>query len=266
MSEKTRAATGSHPGNGARAATRGAHAHLASDDEMETRITRALRSREDTPPTVAIFVDRIETRLAGVVGQDERLATVTHLAKRGGKVVATSVVISALAVYGAGAAAAANPYTDGARALENVANAVGIHWSAMPAGYTREQYDAFWGAGYTDADIATLNALWHSDGLETKARAGQLIIDGSPVPIAPGGAQDPLLNPSADTSPATVIFTKAQQDALRDAGYTQADVYELNKLWNTDTTETKAHAGQMLLDGEALPMAPGEATSSSARP
>ena len=39
------------------------------------------------------------------------------------------------------------------------AHAVGIEWSAMPAGYTREQYEAFW-ATYTVEDMEALSALW----------------------------------------------------------------------------------------------------------
>ena len=44
----------------------------------------------------------------------------------------------------------------------------------MPAGYTQAQYD-------------TLSALWNSDATETKAHAGQLILDGQTVPVAPSG-------------------------------------------------------------------------------
>lgn len=254
MSEHPRAATGSHPGDGAQAAVHGAQARLATDDELEQRITRALRSREVAPPAVAIFVDRIETRLDADLDQDEQLATVTHLARRGGKAVAAGVVISALAVYGAGAAAAANPYSDGARTLENVAHAVGIEWSAMPAGYTREQYEAFWGAGYTADDVQTLGELWSIDAIETKARAGQLILDGAAPPLAPGGSDD---------GPTPVEHTQAQSEALWSAGYTAEDVEALNELWDTEFTETKARAGQMLLDGFVLPLDPSDPGSAT---
>ena len=215
------------------------------DDELQQRITRALRSRDDAPVAVAAHVEHIEARLAEA---DQPLAPVSHLARRGGKVVAAGVVVSALAVYGAGAAAAANPYSGGARALENVAQAVGLDWSAMPAGYTRAQYETFWGAGYTAADVETLGALWHTDATETKARAGQLILDGSAVPIAPGQ--------TGETSPG-VEPTQAQQDALRGAGYTEQDIETLSGLWHSDELETKAHAGQLILDGQRPPIAPG---------
>ena len=258
MTEHPRAATGSHPGDDAQAADHGAPTRPETDDELAQRITRALRSREIAPPAVALLVDRIETRLDAVVDQDEQLAPVTNLTRRGGKAVAAGVVISALAVYGAGAAAAANPYSDGARALENVAHAVGIEWSAMPAGYSRAQYEAFWSAGYTSADVDTLSALWQTDALQTKARAGQLILDRSPLPITPRTAEDPAPD-------STVSYTKEQQDAFWGAGYTDADIQRLDALWNTDDTETKARAGQMILDGATLPITPGEAATAGTR-
>ena len=205
MSEHTRSTTGSpqhdpHP-DAPRDAAHGAEPRTTADEELARRITRALRSRDVAQPDLGVAVDRIAARLAEASGRpgpawhaapspDAPLASVTTLARRGGKVVAAGVVVSALAVYGAGAAAAANPYSDGARAVENLAHAVGIDWSAMPDGYTREQYEAFWGAGYTAADVETLSALWTSDATETKARAGQLILDGQALPIAPGAAAD----------------------------------------------------------------------------
>lgn len=269
MSKHPRAAAGSFPGGpvprgsvpagSVPAAPHGAPTRLVADDELEQRITRALRSRDVSAPDVAMLVDRIESRLDAVDGQDDQLGTVTHLARRGGKAVAAGVVISALAVYGAGAAAAANPYSDGARALENVAHAVGLDWSAMPAGYTREQYDAFWGAGFTADDLATLDELWKTDGLETKAHAGQLLLDGATLPITPGAGGH-----AADGSMAADDLTPDRQEAFWGAGYTVADVATLSTLWNSDNLETKAHAGQMILDGEALPITPSGTAHSDA--
>jgi hypothetical protein len=50
-----------------------------------------------------------------------------------------------------------------------------------------EQSDAFFGAGYSGEDVDELSALWSTDFLETKARAGQLLLDGQPLPIEPSG-------------------------------------------------------------------------------
>lgn len=62
---------------------------------------------------------------------------------------------------------------------------LGADSSSMPEGYTVEQYEAFWGAGYTSQDRQVLQDLWHTDATETKARAGQMLIDGERVPVAP---------------------------------------------------------------------------------
>ena len=56
--------------------------------------------------------------------------------------------------------------------------------------YTQERSDAFWGAGYYMEDADALADLWHVDLLEAKGRAGQMLLDGQPVPIAPGSSLD----------------------------------------------------------------------------
>lgn len=64
----------------------------------------------------------------------------------------------------------------------------GTDWSSLPDGYTREQYEAFWGAGYTVEDLAALCDLWQTNEIEAKSAAGQMILDGQTVPVAPGAA------------------------------------------------------------------------------
>ena len=205
------------------------------DDELVARITRALHAREADQPDAAVVAARIQAQL-----DHPQEATVTTLVRRGGKAVAAGAVISALAVGGAGAAAAANPYSGVARVVEGVAQSVGIEWSAMPDGYSREQYEAFWGAGYTAQDVEELADLWHLDATGAKAQAGQLILDGVTPPVAPGGAEE------AEELDATQAFW--------DAGYTEQDLQTLGELWHTDAYETKARAGRMILDGEPLPL------------
>ena len=205
------------------------------DDELVARITRALHSRESDQPDVAVVAARLRAELA-----HPSEATVTTLVRRGGKAVAAGAVISVLAVGGAGAAAAANPYSGVARVVEGVAQSVGIDWSAMPDGYTREQYEAFWGAGYTGEDVSALSDLWNLDATEAKARAGQLILDGAPPPVAPAGTEQAQV--------------EDQYEAFWGAGYTHADLIELTELWHTDQLEAKARAGRMIQDGEALPL------------
>ena len=89
--------------------------------------------------------------------------------------------------------------------------------------------------------------LWHVDLVEAKGRAGQLLLDGQPVPIAPGSSLDL-------TDPDTIA--RLEMLAYWDAGYTGEDGAALAALWNVDVFEAKATAGQMLRDGQPLPIAP----------
>lgn len=126
------------------------------------------------------------------------------------------------------------------------AHAVETDWSQMPEGYTKEQYEALWGAGYTTDDLMALAELWGTEGTETKARVGQMLLDGEPVPVAPGS-----------TAPGP------QYDAFWAAGYTADDLEALQDLWDLDWAETKLRAGQALLDGQTLPVAPGSTVAGS---
>lgn len=160
-----------------------------AQDQLVEQITRALRSRDPGQPEAARVAARIEAQLAQTTDRRvERPAPVAALARRGGRVVLAGALASGVAVVGAGTAAAADPYSRVARVVEGVAQAVGVDWSAMPKGYTRAQYEAFWDAGYTVEDREALEALWNTDPIETKARAGQLLLDDQPVPVAPSGA------------------------------------------------------------------------------
>lgn len=216
------------------------------EDELAARITSALRSRGGVVPDAADVAARIDARLAALPDRP----TLTTATRRGTKAVAAGVVTSALAVAGAGAAAAADPYSDVARTVENVAQAVGIPWSPMPDGYTRDQYDAFWGAGYTAEDVAALGDLWQTDPVAAKARAGQLVLDGQAVPVPPSGAEQGVLVPIEQAEIAV--------EAFFDAGYAWDDAVALGALWSVEPADTKIRAGQMLLEGEPLPFAPGE--------
>ncbi|MDQ0372632.1 hypothetical protein [Cellulomonas humilata] len=113
--------------------------------------------------------------------------------------------------------------------------------------YTQERADAFWGAGYYMEDADALADLWHVDLLEAKGRAGQLLLDGQPVPVAPGSSLDL-------TDPDTIAGL--QLEAFWDAGYTGDDGTALAALWHVDVFEAKATAGQMLLAGQPLPIGP----------
>ncbi|QGQ20739.1 hypothetical protein GC089_18015 [Cellulomonas sp. JZ18] len=113
--------------------------------------------------------------------------------------------------------------------------------------YTQERADAFWGADYVLEDAFALAELWDVDVLEAKARAGQMLLDGQPVPIAPGSSLDL-------TDPETVA--QLELVAFWDAGYTSDDGAALAALWDVDVTEAKATAGRMLREGQPLPIGP----------
>ena len=101
------------------------------------------------------------------------------------RVIGVGVVAGGLLLAGAGGAVAAVAPGTVKEVARTVSNAVGIDWSSMPAGYTKEQYQAFWGAGYSAEDVETLNKLWHTDTTQTKARAGQMILDHQKLPVTP---------------------------------------------------------------------------------
>lgn len=217
-----------------------------AEDELAARVAAALRSREPAPAATAAAADRIAAAVAAAGVPPRRVVRALPVS-RAGRIAAAGVVTSTLAVVGAGAAAAANPYSGFAVAVEGAARAVGVEWTAMPAGYTREQYEAFWGAGYTSDDVVALADLWQTDATTAKARAGQLVLDGAPVPVAPAEA-GPGAAPGGD-DPVSAFF---------DAGYGFDDAARLADLWQVDVGEAKARAGQLLLDGGQVPVRPGE--------
>jgi hypothetical protein len=169
----------------------------------------------------------------------------THRPTR--RFVAIGAVAVGLCVAGTGVATAAAPTSALSRSVTEILQSAGVDWSTMPDGYTPEQYEAFWGAGYTPEDVDALGALWNLGTTETKARAGQLILDGQEVPLPAGGAETPE---------STVVLTDEQFQAYVDAGYTPEDVEAIGAIWHSEFVETKARVGQMILDGQTPPVPP----------
>lgn len=175
-------------------------------------------------------------------------STASTLRSKTFRLTAIGVAATTLCVGSAGFVAAANPGSAFGQVVGNAAHAAGVDWSDMPEGYTQAQYEAFWGAGFTAADQEALEELWNVDATEAKSRAGQAILDGEQLPFEPGTHAD-LPDPTNEEEAAAIAFLEA--------GYTSEDVEELMALWNTEYTETKVRAGQMLLDGEELPIDAG---------
>ena len=175
-----------------------------------------------------------------------------------GVVAATLTVGATGAAYALARSAAAEPDTAvivaggpaTPAATETVAAAEAETAPAEVAGadeYTQERSDAFWAAGYYMEDANALADLWQVPLLEAKGRAGQLLLDGQPVPVAPGSSLDL-------TDPDTVAMLAAE--AYWDAGYTGEDGEKLAALWHVDVFEAKTTAGQMLVAGQTLPVPP----------
>ncbi len=216
----------------------------ATDDELAARITRALHARAAAQHP---DLDAVAARLRDEADRRDAQPGGVRALHRGGKIVAAGLVTGTLAVAGAGAAAAANPYSSVARAVEGAVQAVGIDWTVMPDGYTREQYEAFWDT-YDVREASALSVLWGTDAIETKARAGQMLLDGEVPPIDAAFAASP-----ADAQ------AQAHDDALGafwEAGYTVEDLQELVGLWQVDELEVKARVGRTLLEGGEVPIPP----------
>ena len=87
------------------------------------------------------------------------VTTTNHRPTR--RIVAIGVVAAGLCVAGTGIAAAAAPTSALSRSVTEILQSAGVDWSTMPEGYTPEQYEAFWGAGYTPENVEELGALWN---------------------------------------------------------------------------------------------------------
>ncbi|GAA4720144.1 hypothetical protein APR04_003558 [Promicromonospora umidemergens] len=216
--------------------------HDAQHDALAEQIAAALRSREPAAADTAALTQRIAARVGAAA--DGRSGAATPFVRRAGFIAVTGVVASALGVVGAATAAATDPYTEFAATVDGIAHAVGVDWSSMPDGYTREQYEAFWGAEYSYEDQVKLEEIWALDSTETKARAGQMILDGKELPFEPGRY----------TTPEPSVADTAAAHAFIDAGYDADDAEALSDLWETDFVEAKVRAGRMLLDGETPPL------------
>lgn len=183
--------------------------------------------------------------------------------------VAIGVIAATLTVAGVGGGVAiAAPESAAGQALGAALDELGVDWSGMPEGYTKDQYLAFWGAGYTPEDVQELQDLWGTDLTETKARAGQMILDGETVPVPPSGTPEgegaePTSDPGDGLEGTEPAGDEALYTAALNAGYTVDDIDALAALWGTEWMETKARVGRAVIDGQTLPVAPGSSVAGS---
>jgi hypothetical protein len=103
---------------------------------------------------------------------------------------------------------------------------------------------AYFNAGYDYNDAVKLSQIWHeSDIGQVKADAGQKLLSGDTLPVAPSGT------PASPEDKAVTAFFAG--------GYDYTDAVKLGKLWHeTDTYQVKVEAGQKLENGGTLPIPP----------
>jgi uncharacterized protein YciW len=120
--------------------------------------------------------------------------------------------------------------------------------ASAPAAQSSADLQAFFNAGYDSSDAVQLAKLWNvSDLSQVKIDAGARLLAGQPLPIPPSGTPAPSASVAAQNA----------LNAYFNAGYTYNDAVKLAQLWNsTDVYQTKIDAGNKLLAGQTLPIAP----------
>jgi hypothetical protein len=103
---------------------------------------------------------------------------------------------------------------------------------------------AYFDAGYDYNDAVALGKVWNETDISSiKTEAGQKLIGGQTLPVAPSG------------TPATPEDKNVE--AFFNAGYDYNDAVQLGKLWKiSDTYQVKIDAGKKLSEGQTLPIAP----------
>ena len=128
--------------------------------------------------------------------------------------------------------------------------------SGTPETPQEKAQGAFFADGYDYNDAVTLGTLWHETDIgQIKAEAGQKLLDGQALPIQPS---TPIASTGPDVSSPTPMSSQdAALAAYFAAGYDYNAAITLGALWHeTDLLQIKAEAGQKLLDGQTLPIAP----------
>jgi hypothetical protein len=127
--------------------------------------------------------------------------------------------------------------------------------SGTPATPQEKALTAYFDAGYDYNDAVTLGTLWHETDLaQVKTEAGQKLLDGQSLPVASHSPVAPSSAPAASNTDST---GSAALDAYFAAGYDYNAAVTLGTMWHeTDILQIKTEAGQKLLDGQTLPIAP----------
>lgn len=189
--------------------------------------------------------------------------------RRAARIVTATVVAGGLALAGgtayANAQSTATPKPASAPAAEPAAE-LAAELVAEPAADTTEvsvPVDAdqdlrttYFDAGYTYDDAVVLGAQWNLDPWEAKVEGGRRLVAGETLPVEPGSSAPAEEVVDVSVSGADVEAASAALDAYFAAGYDYDDAVALGGLWNVDPFEAKVSAGEKLLAGETLPVAP----------
>ncbi len=119
--------------------------------------------------------------------------------------------------------------------------------SPLSSAQQDQAISAYFAAGYDYNDALALAKLWHMSGDPSaiKAEAGRRLLAGQTLPFKPSVAGVATATEDADLS------------AFFAAGYTYDDAVGLAQLWKiSDPYQAKIDAGQKLLAGVTLPIAP----------
>ena len=214
----------------------------------DEQLLQAFRSHEHLAPSVAA-VSAGTLELARGYRRRRRVARAA-----GGAVVTAG--LGAVAVVGPGLLDSEPSHTDRAVPFAAAATTPSTP-PTPPAAFPGPLREAFFAAGYDYDDAVELARLWGRDATATddvKAEAGRRLLAGERLPLAPGAG------PAAPAAaPPVLPGTPGEEpyEAFLEAGYDWADAVALAELWGSaDVLQTKALAGQKLLDGETLPIAP----------
>jgi hypothetical protein len=130
--------------------------------------------------------------------------------------------------------------------------------NSTPETTQEKDVDAYFAGGYDYNDATMLASLWHQTDInQVKADAGAKLLAGLTLPVAANAGEGSAASPTPGQPDASAAVQAAQLAAYFAAGYGYDNAVTLSGLWHeTDIGQVKAEAGQKLLAGQTLPVAP----------
>lgn len=210
------------------------------------RLREAFQTHENLTPDPALVYARVE-----------ELARKRRWRRRGAQA-AGGAVLSAGLIAGVAnlpAILPAGPQTVPVAGLPAAAPATAAPDPSAAEKELMEQWDAFFGAGYSYNEAVELAKLWRMSPENigaVKAEAGRRLLAGETLPVRPDPTAEPSAEPTDEPTPDPEVDKRL--DAYFRAGYDWDDAVELAKLWKLDDpSDAKIEGGKRLLAGEKLP-------------